>query len=139
MAQEDTKHLGNTNILKQHKEKHTRTGDIIATDAVKVQSHSDYEYEEEEERWGMFSRPHLGGSETVMLGWGEKASILFLEDQKATTWIKKKKKTAGKKPPLVMYVYVVMTENVFESECWSEWVFGSDADGKRKGVWEAGW
>lgn len=40
MAQEDT-NISNQNHIK---EKYTRTGDIMATDEVKVQSHSDYEY-----------------------------------------------------------------------------------------------
>lgn len=34
---------GHTHLKsKQHEEKHTRTGDGMATDEVKVQSHSDY-------------------------------------------------------------------------------------------------
>lgn len=66
MAQEDAKTFEGHKYLKskQHEEKRTRTGDIMATDEVKVQSHSD-----SGDRRGMFSWPHLGGTmATPILG-----------------------------------------------------------------------
>lgn len=46
MSQEDSiKNKTNIPESKQHEEKNTWTGDNMATDAAKVQSHSDYEEE----------------------------------------------------------------------------------------------
>lgn len=75
--------------FKQHKENYTRTGDIMATDEVKVRSHSD----NEQGGWGMFSWPHLGGTEAkTILGtwWGKQTATCLWKTKKQQLIFKNK-------------------------------------------------